>query len=99
MNLDEVSKIFSALSQENRLKVFRILIENSVLGITPTQISILMNDMPRNTLSFHLNTLNQAGLCSFEKQGKQMIYKPNCKIIKNIASFLLKDCCDGDCKC
>lgn len=99
MKINEVSNVFNALSQENRLRVFRILVEHSKDGITPTEISALMNDMPRNTLSFHLNALSQAGLCHTSKNGKQIIYKPNCSTIKKVAEFLFKDCCDGGCKC
>ncbi|MDD4556524.1 MAG: helix-turn-helix domain-containing protein [Alphaproteobacteria bacterium] len=99
MKINEVSNIFNALSQENRLRVFRILVEHSKDGITPTEIATLMGNMPRNTLSFHLNALSHAGLCNTSKNGKQIIYKPNCSVIKKVAEFLLKDCCDGGCKC
>ena len=97
MNTENISLVFDSLSQENRLKIFRILVENSKNGITPTEISNLMNKMPRNTLSFHLSILTQAGLCTYEKNGKQVIYKPICSIIKEVAAFLLKDCCDIGC--
>lgn len=99
MKINQISIIFDALSQENRLKVFKILVKYSKNGITPTEISKLMGNMPRNTLSFHLNLLNQANLCVSEKQGKQIIYKPNCSIIKEVANFLIQDCCTGGCKC
>lgn len=99
MDIDKVCDVFDALKQENRLKVFRILVEHSEKGITPTQIADLMGKMPRNTLSFHLSLLSNAGLCTSEKNGKQVIYKPNCGLVKQIAAFLLKDCCDGECKC
>lgn len=99
MKTNQVSVIFDALSQETRLKVFKILVKNSKNGITPTEIAKLMNNMPRNTLSFHLNLLNQANLCTFIKQGKQIIYKPICSTIKEVANFLIQDCCDGGCKC
>lgn len=99
MKLSQISIVFDALSQENRLKIFRILVEHSKEGITPTEIASLLDDMPRNTLSFHLSLLNKANLCEFEKKGKQVIYKPTCSTIKNVAEFLLKDCCQGECKC
>lgn len=99
MKPKQITQVFDALSQENRLKIFRILVEHSKNGITPTEISALMGDMPRNTLSFHLSLLSQAALCSFEKNGKQIIYKPNCNTIKKVAEFLLKDCCNRGCKC
>lgn len=99
MKTNKISAVFGALSQENRLKIFRILVEHSGNGITPTEIAAIMGNMPRNTLSFHLNLLSQADLCEYEKKGKQMIYKPTCSTIKKIAEFLLEDCCDGTCKC
>lgn len=99
METKEIIKIFEALSQENRLQIFRIMVEHSKDGITPTEIIALMGGIPKNTLSFHLNVLMQANLCSFEKQGKSLIYKPSCCAIKGAAHFLLKDCCDGECKC
>lgn len=99
MKTKQITQVFNALSQENRLKIFRILVEHSKEGITPTEIANLMGKMPRNTLSFHLNLLNQAGLCEYTKQGKQVIYTPTCTTIKKVAEFLLKDCCERECKC
>ncbi len=98
--LTNIATVFDALSNETRLQIFRILVENSKEGITPTEISQKMNDFPRNTLSFHLTLMTNANLCSFERNGKQIIYKPNCKVIKEITKFLLTDCCEGECcKC
>lgn len=99
MEILEVSLVLNALSQENRLKIFRILVKHSKDGITPTEIAELMGKMPRNTLSFHLSLLVNAGLCIGEKKGKQIIYKPKCEMIKKITAFLLEDCCEGECKC
>ena len=98
-DLTNITTIFDALSNENRLQIFRILVKNSATGITPTDISTEMNDFPRNTLSFHLTLLTNANLCFSERQGKQIFYKPNCQLIKEITKFLLKDCCEGGCQC
>ena len=99
MKIDTVIVVFDALSKEKRLLIYRILVEHSQNGITPTDISKLMGGIPRNTLSFHLSILTKANLCQFEKVGKMVIYKPNCEVIKQIAGFLFKDCCEGECKC
>lgn len=99
MKLEQSTLIFEALGQINRLKIFRILVENSHDGITPTEISKKMKNMPRNTLSFHLSLLSQANLCTSKKVGKEIIYRPVCATIKKIAHFLLKDCCDGELSC
>lgn len=99
MKTQKIIKIFEALSQENRLQIFRIMVEHSKTGITPSEIIKIMGGIPKNTLSFHLNVLLQSNLCSYEKQGKSLIYKPNCSAIKTTAHFLLKDCCEGECQC
>lgn len=99
MKQGEISTVFDALSQENRLKIFRILVKHSQKGITPTEIADLMGGMPRNTLSFHLSLLYQAKLCTFQKSGKQIVYKPLCETVRKTAAFLLKDCCSGECEC
>lgn len=73
MERREVLKIFEALSNKNRLRMFRIMAEYSQSGITPTEIAKIMGDIPKYTLSFHLNALILANLCCFEKQGKSLI--------------------------
>lgn len=99
MEIYKVKDVFDALRQENRLKIFKILVQNSEKGVTPTEISDLMEGMPKNSVSTNLNILFQADLCVFTRCGKQIIYKPKCETIKQIAAFLLKDCCEGGYQC
>lgn len=99
MKTSQVLMVFDALSQETRLAIFRLLVENSKIGMTPTDISLKLNNIPRNTISFHLSLLSKANLCETKRDGKQIIYKPKCKTIESIAEFLLKDCCDKSCSC
>lgn len=87
----EAVKIFTALAQENRLQVYKILVENSSDGISPCEIAQKLK-IPRNTLSFHLSLLTQAGLVSKTKKGKMLFYKPNCAKIKETMEFLHNDC-------
>lgn len=91
MLIEEAVKIFTALAQENRLQVYKILVEHSLKGICPCEIAQILN-MPRNTLSFHLSLLTNAGLVSKTKDGKRLIYKPNCSKIKETMAFLHNDC-------
>ena len=91
MQTDEAVKIFTALAQENRLQVYKILVEHSLKGICPCEIAELLK-MPRNTLSFHLSLLTQAGLVTKTKNGKMLIYRPNCSKIKETMAFLHNDC-------
>lgn len=91
MDTTEAATIFTALAQETRLKVYKILVENSLEGICPCEIAEKL-DMPRNTLSFHLSLLAQAGLCKKTKKGKMFVCRPNCDKIKETVAFLHKDC-------
>lgn len=91
MKSDEAIMVFTALSQETRLNIFKILVKNALNGICPCEIAEILK-IPRNTLSFHLSLLVQAKLCSYCKVGKSLIYKPNCEEINRVVAFLLKDC-------
>ena len=91
MDTKEAAMIFTALSQETRLDVYKILVENSLEGICPCEIAEKLN-IPRNTLSFHLALLHQAGLVNKTKQGKMYFYRPNCSKIKETMLFLHNDC-------
>ena len=74
-DLIKAAAVLDALGNDVRLRIFRILVQNSNTGITPTDISKQMDGMPRNTLSFHLSLLSNVGLCSVVKNGKQAFYK------------------------
>lgn len=91
MELTEAVTIFTALAQENRLQVYKILVEHSLKGICPCEIADILK-IPRNTLSFHLSLLTQAGLVSKTRDGKKLIYRPNCAKIKETMNFLHSDC-------
>ena len=52
---------FDALSQETRLRVFRLLVEHGTQGLAAGEIGEKMG-IPHNTLSFHLSHMSHAGL-------------------------------------
>jgi DNA-binding transcriptional ArsR family regulator len=87
MNLNSAITAFTALSQETRLKVFKILIEYGATGTAAGTISERLG-IPHNTLSFHLSHLTEAGLISSRKQGRSMIYAANCKAIEGLIDYL-----------
>lgn len=91
MKTNEAVMIFTALAQETRLEIYKILVEHSLEGICPCEIADKLK-IPRNTLSFHLSLLSQAGLCTKTKQGKMLFYKPNCAKIKETMEFLHSAC-------
>ena len=92
MDLDHALIAFSALSQETRLKVFKILVEYGPAGTPAGTISDRLG-IPHNTLSFHLAHLSHTGLVSSRKVGRSIIYSGNCEMIDGLIGFLAENCC------
>ena len=92
MDLDHALVAFSALSQETRLKVFKILVEYGSTGTAAGTISDRLG-IPHNTLSFHLAQLSHVKLVSSRKVGRSIIYSANCDMINALIGFLAENCC------
>ena len=85
-------KIFTALSQETRLNVFKVLIEYGEAGVAAGEVSERLS-IPQNTLSFHLAHLSHANLVTSRREGRSIIYSANCALITDLMEFLRKNCC------
>jgi len=92
--IDQAIKSLSALAQESRLNVFRLLVRAGEEGIPAGEISEQLG-IPPATLSFHLKELASAGLVHQTKQGRSVIYSMNAEAIGALMEFLLQDCCQG----
>src|SRR5262245_1435041 len=95
MDLDHALLAFSALSQETRLKVFKILVEYCPTGTPAGTVSDRLG-IPHNTLSFHLAHLSHVKLVSSRKSGRSVIYSANCDMIEGLIGFLSENCCVRD---
>jgi DNA-binding transcriptional ArsR family regulator len=92
-NTDAV-QVFLALGQESRLNIFRLIVQRGDEGLTPGQM-IEKLGIPNATLSFHLKELVQADLLVVERQSRNLIYRPNAKLVEDLSAFLLENCCNG----
>ena len=95
MDIKDALAIFDTLSQETRLRAFRLLVEAGPKGLPAGVISERLGT-PHNTLSFHLNHLSNAGIISSRKEGRSVIYSPNFEITRNLIHFIVKDCCSAE---
>jgi DNA-binding transcriptional ArsR family regulator len=84
----------SALAHEGRLKVFRMLVKEGVLGLPAGEIARRL-DVPPNTLSANLNVLSQVGLVHARRQGRSIIYTAQYDRMSALLGFLVEDCCGG----
>jgi ArsR family transcriptional regulator, arsenate/arsenite/antimonite-responsive transcriptional repressor len=84
----------SALAQESRLKVFRLLVRSGPDGMAAGEIARTLK-VPHNTMSAHLGILGRAGLVRSRKAGRSIIYAVDLKGTRALLSFLVEDCCRG----
>lgn len=97
MEIFEALEAFSSLSQETRLRVFKLIIEFGGTGLGPKQIIEEMK-IPDNTLSFHLSHLANSGLISSRREGRQLFYTANTDVVDGLIDFLKENCCVRDSK-
>jgi ArsR family transcriptional regulator len=88
----------SALAQENRLAVFRALVEAGPSGLCPSELTDKLG-VAAPTLSFHLAQLHHAGLVSVTREGRTLHYAANFNAMNSLIGFLTENCCGGDAAC
>ena len=84
----------SALAQETRLDVFRLLVRAGPEGLPAGSVGGALG-LPSATLSFHLKELKSAGLVRCERLGRSRIYSTDLDAVQELVQFLLQNCCQG----
>ncbi len=92
MDTQEALIAFDALSQETRLKVFRLLVEHGTKGAPAGVLSDKLG-VPANTLSFHLSHMSNAGLVVSRREGRSIIYSADFDFFGGLIRFMVEDCC------
>jgi DNA-binding transcriptional ArsR family regulator len=85
----------AALAQESRLDVFRLLVQAGPDGMSPGVMAERLG-LPAATLSFHLNQLRHAGLVTFRREGRSLIYVAEYESMNDLLAYLTENCCKGD---
>ena len=94
MENDSAITALGALAQGTRLDVFRLLMEHEPDGLPAGEVARRL-DVPHNTMSTHLATLTRAGLIDAERHSRSIIYRARLDAVRELAGFLVKDCCGG----
>src|SRR3954451_11008311 len=84
----------AALAQDNRLDVFRLLVEAGAGGIAAGAVAEAL-DLAPNTLTFHFDRLRMAGLATVRREGRSMIYAARFETMDALVGFLTENCCSG----
>ena len=92
MKNEEALLALSALSQETRLRIFRLLVEEGPEGLAAGVLAEKLK-VPAATLSFHLKELERGGIIESRRKSRQIFYAANFQGINGLLHFLTHDCC------
>jgi ArsR family transcriptional regulator, arsenate/arsenite/antimonite-responsive transcriptional repressor len=85
----------SALAQETRLAIFRLLVQIGPQGMAASKIGENLN-IPPSSLSFHLKELTHASLVVPRQDGRFIIYVAQFATINALMAFMSDNCCGGN---
>lgn len=94
METTQALQSLSALAQESRLAIFRLLVQAGPAGRPAGAIGEAL-DLPPATLSFHLAGLTRAGLAQSRQEGRFVIYSADYAAMNALVGFLTENCCQG----
>ena len=84
----------SALGQDTRLEVFRLLVRAGGEGVPAGEIASRLGTV-QNTMSAHLKVLDHAGLIRAERDGRIVRYVADMTGFRDLLAYLMEDCCNG----
>jgi ArsR family transcriptional regulator len=84
----------AALAQDNRLDIFRLLVQAGSEGLPAGRVAEAL-DLAPNTLTFHFDRLRVAGLVTVRRAGRSMIYAARYEAMNALLAYLTENCCRG----
>lgn len=94
MDSGQVAAGFMALGQGTRLDLMRELLAAAPAGLPAGEIALRLG-VPASTLSFHLRTLEEAGLVVPTRHGRSLVYAAQVARLRALVGFLAEACCGG----
>jgi ArsR family transcriptional regulator, arsenate/arsenite/antimonite-responsive transcriptional repressor len=98
MNSPQIIEALGALAHEHRLSIFRLLVERGPEGLAAGQIAERVGLLP-SSLTFHLQSLQRAGLISQKRESRQLIYTADFEAMNGLVGYLTENCCAGSSSC
>lgn len=95
MEAKSVVAALSAIAQESRLAVFRLLVQVGPSGLAAGKIAEALA-VPPSSLSFHLKELSYAGLVTSRQESRFVIYSANFDAMNELIAYLTENCCGGE---
>jgi len=92
MEKSDAVAALAALAQDNRLDVYRLLVQAGPEGMAAGSVASTLKLAP-NTLTFHFDRLRQAGLVTVRREGRSMIYAARYETMNDLIAYLTENCC------
>ena len=94
MEKNDAVAALAALAQDNRLDVFRLLVQAGRAGLSAGAVAKAL-DLAPNTLTFHFDRLRMAGLVTAQREGRSIRYAARYEAMEALVAFLTENCCAG----
>jgi ArsR family transcriptional regulator, arsenate/arsenite/antimonite-responsive transcriptional repressor len=91
MESKRLIRVLSALAQETRMAIYRLLAQRGREGLAAGSIGKALA-LPPATLSFHLRELAQAGLVRSRQQSRFIYYSAETAVIDTVLDYLAQTC-------
>ena len=98
MKTADAVRALSALAQDTRLAIYRLLVQQGPAGLPAGTIAERL-DVPAATLSFHLKELTHAGMIGPRQDGRFVYYSANYEQMNELLGYLSENCCQGETAC
>jgi DNA-binding transcriptional ArsR family regulator len=92
MKTPQVIEALGALAHEHRLAIFRLLVERGPTGLPAGRIAERVGLVP-SSLTFHLQSLQRAGLIAQRRESRQLIYSADFTAMTALVGYLTDNCC------
>lgn len=91
---EQTAKALAELGHVNRLSIFRLLVRAGDEGLSVGEIQSYL-DIPKSTLTHHLQHLIAAGLLVQKREGRVLRCTLDFDQVRRVLDFLMEDCCQG----
>lgn len=92
MKQNDAVQALSALAQDSRLAVYRLLVQAGEDGLSVGDIADRLK-LPSPTLTAHLNILRHAGLVRDTREGRSIRCRADYRRMNTLLAFLTENCC------
>src|SRR6202049_5253140 len=94
METSDAVAALAALAQDNRLDIFRLLVQAGPDGLAAGRVAEALELAP-NTLTFHFDRLRVAGLVTVRRDGRSMVYAARYETMNGVLALRTENCCQG----